>query len=424
MTKDGQQTPTANLTMGTYRLTNLGAATAVADAPQSAQVQNSSLTHLTSVSGVDTITANAAITPAAYVAGQKFTFVSAGANTGAVTLNVSSLGAKAVTKNGATALAAGDIPSGAVIEVSYDGTRFQLLTADVFNIIDAKGDLIAGTAADTAARLAVGTDGLVLRALASATPGVAWSQPATAIASGRNLKCSIATASASTANFTADELTLKNTTGGEYLAGTVSVTPDLAASGANGLDTGAEANSTWYYLWVIYNGTTVAGLWSTSATAPTMPSGYTYKALVSAAYNDGSGNLVPAYQRGNKVFWRGLRNMITNGGAVAETAITLTSFVPAIALDFMVSVKYMGVTGDGGGTSSATLYLRIVSGSDFNTNAYQLNAGGVGVFQGWPGPVVTVPYVGSFYYHQVVANGTGPVVTIDALGFTLPMGGE
>lgn len=42
-------------------------------------------------------------------------------------------------------------------------------------IIDAKGDIIAGTAADTAARVAVGTDGQVLTADSASTPGVKWS---------------------------------------------------------------------------------------------------------------------------------------------------------------------------------------------------------------------------------------------------------
>lgn len=83
---------------------------------------------LTSVSGADTITASAsAPAPAAYADGQTWRFVSAGANTGAATLNISSIGAKSITKNGTTALAAGDIPSGAVVEVTYDGTQFQLI---------------------------------------------------------------------------------------------------------------------------------------------------------------------------------------------------------------------------------------------------------------------------------------------------------
>ena len=42
------------------------------------------------------------------------------------------------------------------------------------SIVDAKGDLIAATAADTVSRLAVGTDGQVLKALASAGTGLTW----------------------------------------------------------------------------------------------------------------------------------------------------------------------------------------------------------------------------------------------------------
>lgn len=41
-------------------------------------------------------------------------------------------------------------------------------------ILDAKGDLIGASAADTAARLAVGTDGAFLRALSSEATGLVW----------------------------------------------------------------------------------------------------------------------------------------------------------------------------------------------------------------------------------------------------------
>lgn len=45
-------------------------------------------------------------------------------------------------------------------------------------IVDAKGDLISATAADTPARLAVGTNGQVLTADSTAATGLAWATPA------------------------------------------------------------------------------------------------------------------------------------------------------------------------------------------------------------------------------------------------------
>jgi hypothetical protein len=46
-------------------------------------------------------------------------------------------------------------------------------------IVDAKGDLIAATAADTPARLAVGTNGQILTADSTAATGLKWASPAT-----------------------------------------------------------------------------------------------------------------------------------------------------------------------------------------------------------------------------------------------------
>lgn len=89
-----------------------------------------------------------ALTPAnaitAYQAGQSFQFIPSGANTGAVTVEVSGLAAKPLTKNGSTALVAGDLVSGKVTAIQYDGVRFQLL-ADPLNTIT-----LAYQAADTA----------------------------------------------------------------------------------------------------------------------------------------------------------------------------------------------------------------------------------------------------------------------------------
>ncbi len=100
----------------------------------------------------------------------------------------------------------------------------------------------------------------------------------------------------------ADEVLLKDSSGKPYLAAVVSVTMDVTANGANALDTGSEAVSTWYYLWIISDGTTVSGLLSVSSTAPTLPGSYTFKALVGAVRNDASGNFGTFYQQDRQVW--------------------------------------------------------------------------------------------------------------------------
>jgi hypothetical protein len=58
-------------------------------------------------------------------------------------------------------------------------------------IVDAKGDLIGATAADTPARLAVGTNGQVLTADSTAATGLAWATPGGAAFSGTHLTKSV-----------------------------------------------------------------------------------------------------------------------------------------------------------------------------------------------------------------------------------------
>lgn len=126
ITKDGQTTPTANIPMGTFKITGLGAGTAATDAAQYGQLQAGATT-IATVTGTDTLTGSLTPAIAAYAAGNLFSFVAANTNTGATTINLNSLGAKSITKFGSTALAAGDIVSGQLYLIEYDGTRFQLI---------------------------------------------------------------------------------------------------------------------------------------------------------------------------------------------------------------------------------------------------------------------------------------------------------
>lgn len=66
---------------------------------------------------------------AALVTNQRFCIKANFTNGGAATIAVDGLTAKALTKNGTTALASGDIVSGQFYIIAYDGTRFQVLGA-------------------------------------------------------------------------------------------------------------------------------------------------------------------------------------------------------------------------------------------------------------------------------------------------------
>lgn len=61
---------------------------------------------------------------AAYVSGQSFLIKASFTNSGAATINVDGLGAKSLVKGVSTALASGDMVSGAFYRVSYDNTNF------------------------------------------------------------------------------------------------------------------------------------------------------------------------------------------------------------------------------------------------------------------------------------------------------------
>ena len=138
ITKDGQTTPTNNIKMGGFKLTNLGAGVVATDAAQIGQIQAGTTSYI-SVSGIDTITGNLIPTLTAYAAGNTFSFVASGTNTGSVTLNIDGLGAKDITRDGSVALNANDITSGKVVTVVYDGTRFQLINANSYSIIRVTG---------------------------------------------------------------------------------------------------------------------------------------------------------------------------------------------------------------------------------------------------------------------------------------------
>jgi hypothetical protein len=93
--------------------------------------------NLITVAGTNTLTGAATPALAGYAAGAQYSFIAQNTNTGAVTIDIDTLGVKSITKFGTTALVANDIIAGALVLIEYDGTRFQLLnpTSFVFDYI-------------------------------------------------------------------------------------------------------------------------------------------------------------------------------------------------------------------------------------------------------------------------------------------------
>jgi len=98
------------------------------------------------------------VTVTAYAAGQTFTFKANNNNTGAAcTLDVNALGAKNIVKNGGYSLSANDIVAGQIINVTYDGTQFQM-NVPVANLPLSTSVLkFGGTGADGSLSISSGT---------------------------------------------------------------------------------------------------------------------------------------------------------------------------------------------------------------------------------------------------------------------------
>lgn len=125
--KDGQTTPTANLPMGTYKHTGVGAGTARTEYADVGSVQDGDYLWCGTAGGTaDAITLSPSPAVTTLVTGMKFRWkASANANTGAATAAISGLSAIAMEIND-SALSAGDHAANKYYEGLYDGTALQI----------------------------------------------------------------------------------------------------------------------------------------------------------------------------------------------------------------------------------------------------------------------------------------------------------
>lgn len=195
-----------------------------------------------------------------------------------------------------------------------------------------------------------------------------------------------------------------------------SMTLSVAGTGLNGLDAGTVANSTWYYLYAVTNGTTVGLLASTvneaaSGSISVANYAYTFKRQLPFAFKtDGSAHIQPFYvdswnstrpvvhlmgtstrQDTSAVGTFNILNAGANTTSFAAGTVSASSFVPAISTygNFFVSGASSGNTVGVQG-KSATPKTTYFSGAgptligidtDSSQNiSYQRTAGSGGVF--------------------------------------------
>lgn len=125
--------------------------------------------------------------------------------------------------------------------------------SDLQNLIDAKGDLLVGIAANTAARLPVGSNGQILIADSSTNTGLRWAT-VSGISAFNNLWIQTHyqpwLTNTQVLLRQADEIVMND---GARLTGWDGLIADITISGAGGLDTGVEANSRWYEVYAVAN---------------------------------------------------------------------------------------------------------------------------------------------------------------------------
>lgn len=154
----------------------------------------------------------------------------------------------------------------------------------------------------------------------------------------------------------ATQLTVADSVGKVILLETVITTVAIDTSGADGLDTGAVAGDTGYFIWIIYNASTstTAGLFSLSATAPTMPTDYTYKRRVGWIVTDAVPALLRIKQFGDEARYTSGTCPVLASGTVGS--ITVPTWVAASisgAVPSTASLIYVTLRGPNNNNSMA-----------------------------------------------------------------------
>lgn len=331
------------------------------------------------------------VPPPAFTDGMVLYFKADTLNAGPVNLTVAGVGgATQITKYGGKLLAAGDLKANQIVGVQYDTT---LVAQPTWEIITLPGNRLFNTEA-----------------------------PVTATA--RNLVVKNNAISPTVAvDVSVDEVVLKDANALPYLAGSVLVTANIGTAGANGLDTGALTAATWYYVWVIYDAVNnvVAALLSTSATAPTLPGTYTFKALVGTVHagivGGSTTDFMTFYQVDREVWLDDTAVFTAKTGVTAWTAVAgadltvLQALVPPIAKE---ASGNMGCSANNNGGMAVGADANALGASAMNGTAIAATTLSYTLGASWRCPLKTAQTV---YY--LMANTTAATYRLSVRGYKI-----
>lgn len=131
LTKDGQNSPSANLPMNGKKHTNVANAAASNEYLAAGQYQDGGIVYGTTTGSANAYVLTLGVSITSYTAGLTLRFKANFANTGAATLDVDGLGAVTIKKDTSVDLVANDIIVDQIVQVTYDGTNFQV---DIFSV--------------------------------------------------------------------------------------------------------------------------------------------------------------------------------------------------------------------------------------------------------------------------------------------------
>lgn len=297
------------------------------------------------------------------VAGKRATFIAGFTNTAALTLNINGTGAVNAfipTASGPVAMIGGEVRATNIVEVEYDGTQYQILNTNLgvvgalvnlaaaattdlgtaathnINVTGAAAITAFGSTASTALPIYfltfVGINTLTYNAASLILPSAAniataagdtavaqylgsgnWKVWSYQRASGASVTATGVLAGASGVNiannavtpntqidYTATQAVMLNSSNVGIFAASLSGTINTANIGViDGIQV-ARANSTWYNIYFLSNGTTSGAFMVPQGTALSAPAGYTFSVFIGTWQTNSTGNFFRAKQIGRK----------------------------------------------------------------------------------------------------------------------------